>query len=896
MKKRVLFSACALAACFTACTNDDFQSAMEGNQNVATEIGETVGADLVSKGMTITVQDGEADTRMGASGNFTNGDIIGLAAYNLNEAGKYGNTQNQSDWNSSNANRDKKIYNIPSFETEDNGATWTTMANIYQGPYFAYYPWSRKGFQEEMVVTPNEPAQTGAFASDRYTNRFQLSAQDFIASGDGVTADGALAWDFCLVSPLNQYAVVLAPNAYITGSNYLAAMYITSMTVNTNAKGGVIATKATINPHLIPHVVRDLVTREIITKDTRDAMDDAAVLANNNKSYLEVGAGDWATSVTTSMGDSKYFTLAGGENLHQIRVFSFPIKQALSWNNGGAYSPDVVFVVKGNQGTWKLGEFKVDADQADSHTLIENLKKLYGNDAEWSMTKILRNQETGAPKALTSAGSMSAVLTPQNFTPATDNITEVAQWNDLVNLIDALTGEGGKYQAGEEVTFTLGGNLSFTGNIATPKNGVKIELVTNGNSLTINGTSEWPENLIADKNDNIVVAAGAVLKVGAAGTATVGKKIELDAAITNNGTIYAGALASISTKDSKALNNTNGTVFVEFGAYVYPSVDAPVGEIAFEVKDSEQETMGNINTLIQTDDKLFSEQNEYAYVNTLYIGTEEAQVTLDLNALAKPGDDGNRYETKPTDPQYLLPLDKIDIVLVNGKVVYKKDDAHYNVKNVISRSGKNEIRDVIPLGNITVEEGSVLTIESDEVYGTYSNEDKDLKLPAEDATITNYGTLNVTTSVETVDINNMSYETSVINVESDEHIWYSGTYVQDGEAKGVIVRNPNVPTPSLSVEAHAVIDAYEECVNAPDIDTSSEEKFLESLMSFVNRLGAQDNWVSVKFYNAFKVWYNAQYGVSLSGTVGTDAQAITSQMLRNFEKDGALGQWNFSYE
>ncbi|MCL1615005.1 hypothetical protein M3090_01085 [Bacteroides sp. ET71] len=894
MKKRVLFSACALAACFTACTNDDFQSAMEGNQNVATEIGETVGADLVSKGMTITVQDGEADTRMGASGNFTNGDIIGLAAYNLNEEGKYGNTQNQSDWSSSNANQDKKIYNIPSFETEDNGATWTTMANIYQGPYFAYYPWSRKGFQEEMVVTPNEPAQTGAFASDRYTNRFQLSAQDFIASGAGVTADGALAWDFCLVSPLNQYAVVPAPNAYITASDYLKAMYITSMTVNTNAQGGVIATKATINPHLIPHVVRTMYG-DIDTEATREAMDKAAVLTTDNSSpYLIVS--DWATSVTTSMGDSKYFTLAGGENLHQIRVFSFPIKQALSWFNGVAYSPDVVFVVKGNQGTWKLGEFKVDADQADSQTLIENLKKLYGNNAEWSMTKILRNQQTGAPKALVSAKSMSAVLTPQNFTPATDNITEVAQWNDLVNLIDALTGEGGKYKAGQEVTFTLGGNLSFTGNIATPKNGVKIELVTNSNSLTINGTSEWPENLIADKADNIVVAADAVLKVGAAGTATAGKKIELDATITNNGTIYAGALASISTQDSKALDNTDGTVFVEFGAYVYPSGDATVGEIAFEVKDSEQETMGNINTLIQTDNTKFADQNEYAYVNTLYIGTEEAQVTLDLNAKAKDEDPGDRYETATTPAQYLLPLDLIDIVLVNGKVVYKKGDANDNVKNVISRSGKNEIRDVIPLGNITVEEGSVLTIESDEVYGTYSNEDKDLVLPAEDATITNYGTLNVTTSVETVDINNMNYDTSVINVDPDEHIWYSGTYVQDGQTKGDIVRNPKVPIPSLSAEAHAVIDAYEECVKADDIDTSSEEKFLESLMSYVKRPGALDTWVSVKFYNAFKNWYKAQYGVSLSGTVGNDAQDITSLMLKNFEKDGALGQWNFSYE
>lgn len=882
MKKRVLFSACVLAACFTACTNDDFQSAMEGNQNVATEIGETVGADLVSKGMTITVQDGEADTRMGASGNFTNGDIIGLAAYNLNKAGEYGNTQNQSDWSSSNVNQDKKIYNIPSFETEDNGATWTTMANIYQGPYFAYYPWSRKGFQEEMVVTPNEPAQTGAFANDRYTNRFQLSAQDFIASGAGVTADGALAWDFCLVSPLNQYAVVPAPNAYITASDYLKAMYITSMTVNTNAQGGVIATKATINPHLIPHVVRDF-AGDIITTDTRDAMDAAAVLANNNKSYLVVDAGDWATSVTTSMGDSKYFTLAGGENLHQIRVFSFPIKQALSWFNVVAYSPDVVFVVKGNQGTWKLGEFKVDATQEASQTLIDNLKKLYGNDAEWSMTKILRNQQTGAPKALTSATSMSAVLTPQNFTPATDNITEVAQWNDLVNLIDALTGEGGKYKAGDEVTFTLGGNLSFTGNIATPKNGVKIELVTNNNNnLIINGTSEWPENLIVDKADNIIVAAGAVLKVGAAGTATAGKEIELDATITNNGTIYAGALASISTKDSKALDNTNGTVFVEFGAYVYPSDDATVGEIAFEVKDSERETMGNINTLIQTDDEVFSEQNEYAYVNTLYIGTEEEQVTLDLNALAKPGDDGNRYETKPTAPQYLLELDMIDIVLVNGKVVYKKGDANDNVKNVISRSGNNEIRDIIPLGNITVEEGSVLTIESDEVYGASGAEDKDLVLPAEDATIENFGTLNVTTSVETVNIYNRDYDTSVINVDADEHIYYTGEYVQDGQTKGDIIRDPSAAQPTYTEEAQAVIDAFNTYVTvAGDGQKYSLAEVVEKINAFDDsQLFAGTNSAG-KLYVALSEWMESTTGVglSMSGTATT----LTVAMFEGFQ-------------
>ena len=52
MKTKVLLSACALSACFIACTNDEYMTE-QTNAGTVTESGEIVGADLVSKGMNI---------------------------------------------------------------------------------------------------------------------------------------------------------------------------------------------------------------------------------------------------------------------------------------------------------------------------------------------------------------------------------------------------------------------------------------------------------------------------------------------------------------------------------------------------------------------------------------------------------------------------------------------------------------------------------------------------------------------------------------------------------------------------------------------------------------------------------------------------------------------------
>lgn len=879
MRKKVLFSACALAACFAACTNDDFQSTVEGNNNqVATEIGETVGADLVSKGMTMTIQNGEADTRMTDTGSFSEGDIVGLAAYNLRKTGEYGQTQNRSTWEANTDNGDKVIYNIPSFETED-GYNWTTMANIYQGAYYAYYPWTRDGFQREMTITPNEPYQTGAFGDDRYANRFQISAQDFIEAGEGINSStGELKWDFCLISPLNQFAVVPNPNDYITTNDYLKAMYITSMTVKTNASAPVIVTKGTVYPQRIPHVIRT-VEGDINATATRTAMYDALESMDATTSYITYISKDLADEITTSMGaegsESTYFTLVGGKNLHQIRVFMFPIIKALQFD-AYDYRPSVEFVVKGKEGPWPLGTFTVDRDQAASATLIDNLKKMFSDDAKWSMTKILLNDK-GNPKALSSADEMSAYLTPQNFAPAVDNITGASQWTDLVNLIDALTGEGGKYQSGDKVTFTLGGDVDFRGDIPTPKNGVEIVLATGPHTLTIKGTSNWPANLITDKEDNITVDQNAVLNIGMDEDAddTNDPEVTVYASITNLGTINAGGNAVISNGTDKSLDNSdsNAMVVIRYGALVYPA-DKQHGVIAYRVADTEPATIGKVNTLIETE--VNSGQNvNYAHVNTLIIALSEEGV-FDLNADATPTS-GDNYN--PSQERQLRNLTDIDIRLEGGKVAYT-GGKYVKVNNVYNVSGNGTIQDIEPQGNIEVW-GGQLSINTDAAV-LYNPNGKDLEL--------NYGSTVELRADTRLDVNTDIYTTYVVNA-SGATIDLSDAVIYLPTRNNYSHNNGTLSGGDLQIVGASQADAVKESFNAlrkAGYGESDMTSFLTAMngdaIKYANDATHKDEMIAasyVGFYNRFNAWLEVIGRVPYDKTKG---EKITAADLTTFEE------------
>ena len=889
MKKRVLFSACALAACFAACTNDDFQTVKENA--VVNEAGEVIGADLVSAGMTISSFGDKAPATRASVGEngvqWDANDETGLAWFQYDPA--ITAAQDKDSWyNTASGSMSNECSIFANHRFAYQGATgWQTVTDVYAGSYFAYWPYAKLGGAVPKEVSANQEIPQTADFRDEYLNKaLRMSGQDFIEKND-VDEESVLQKQFYLFPMVNVIGVVATPDANIN-NDYLKGMEITKMTINAGGdEKAVFVDGGTIVPRVLPKAVKVVPGMGYVQKSEGEMRTEMEEVAAN----ATATAGTNLLYQPTAASSQLYTDIDADFNLaaaHTLRAFAFPIQEGVSYLTNQYPSIDVTVSSTTPGADWILGTFHVTNNTQNS-PVIANLKDMLDADKEGETNSWIKNiMGDDSWRIASSEKNMTAMLNVDDFTPATtlatgNTIDSEAEWNDMVALVNALK-EAGKANF-TEVEFELGDNVTLNNEIQAPDD-VKIVLnTTDAYTLTVNGPAvEWPANLVTDKSDKVVVADGATLNVGVVEPGTEAPEIILNATIENNGTIYAGAKASISTQDSKALDNTNGTVFVEYGAYVYPSTEATVGEIAFEVKDNALETMAEINTLIQKDNSVFNEQNEYAYVNTLYVGTEDAQVTLDLNAQSKKEIEGDRYETEDTPAEYLLSLKNIDIVLVNGAVVYIPNSIqnYMEVKNVISRKGVNVMQDVIPQGNIDIENGSELTIKS-EIYDAFGN-DKDLELPAADATIDNKGKLVVTTTINTVNIINDVYKQSNTDVEPDETIWYTGTYTQGGTATGNILRKVEDPVSyeNLSTEAKAVVDAFKEFAD----DVKEQEGSCDNFQALVDwwknnkSNNPNDQWTAVIFYKALSTWFGS-VGLPTLDTLNYEDISVT--MFETFE-------------
>lgn len=868
MRKRVLFSACALAACFAACTNDDFQQDAQNSAKVPVDGQEVIGADLVAQGMTIvpTILDGDNATTRVMDGKWEGGDSFGLAWYNFSTSGIKA-TQSSSDyWSGSNWNyTDNNIYANHRFILEGN--SFVTYTDVYQGAYFVYFPYKRLGETTPKTISINEGIpQTGTFAWERQNQLLHISAQDFVEKSD-VDEEGKLEKDFFMTPAANALGVVATPNEAISGSEYLSKMIITKMEIKANGSNNeVFVDGGVLRPRQIPKVEYLPLSTQIDEKATREALDAAAAKStdpNNNSQgdYLEQQT-TATSSVVTNINAN--FNLA---NDNTLRAFIFPIQKGVTYNANEYPEVDITVSRTKGDGTedYALGTFNVN--NGNSKVLIDNLKSFLdatNASADMSLTKIMRIN--GVMQWPCSVDNMTANLTVNDFTPATSNITSVPQWNDLVALVNALKAAGKKDF--NEVTFKLGADLYFDDEIAAPE-GVKIILDTNSHKLVVNsGVVDWPSNIVlnaANTTTKIVVADGATLRVGI----ELEEEIVLNAtSITNNGTIEAGAEASISTATGKALDNTNGTVIVDFGAYVYPSKSETTGVIAYEVEDNSVTTMGNINTLIALQGA--SGQVEYAQVNTLILING---VELDLNAMASEAEDNGRYE-ESIPAGYLASLENIDIIMRGGTIIckdIKNEKLNSMVKNITVESGENTIYDVRPQGNITVGEEGTLTIES-RVYPYVGN--TDLKLN-DNALIDNNGTLKVNTSVYTKDFDN---ETGHVIVATGETLWYTGVYTQGGIAEGYVLKKYADPTTyeDLSDKAKSVVTTFN--TYAESISATSFEELCNDWTT--KKSSPSERWGSTKFYKALSDWFTS---VGLPALSTSPYQDLSVTMFETFQ-------------
>ena len=802
MKKKILFSACALAACFGACTNEDILT--EQTVNSGADNSAVVGADLVSKGMNIVLS-GDAETRA-INGAWEDKDEFGLAWYNYTKAS--GNTgifgeQNKDvwalgadyAWNS--LVEDDKIYANHLFSYNGDTHKFKTMSDIYQGAYFLYYPFASQSNATGVTaktISVNGEEQTGNFEYERFNKALHISAQDFI-SVDDVKEDHILTKEFVLSPAVNVFKVKATAGEEIKGEsenvNFFKGLAIKEMTINAGEGKNVFATEATLFPLYIPHVVRDAVTGDIKTNETIEALDAAANIAmkgahgNGQRSYLKVTTE--SNLLTTTINND--YTIANiGEEGNEIRAFAFPISDNVTYGTNEA--PVVTITVGSKDKTYALGTFTIAGDK---NTLFnENLKKAFANDI---LTKILRNNRDQWIFA-----NLDATLSLSEFTPLTNNIKSEEQWNDLVKVYDALTDMGVKFTT--TPVFTLGADVTFkgtNGTIATPKN-VNIALTAYPYTMTIDaqGTISWPKHLLTNSTSVNTEKKETTQNVG---MEEGDPEIVINSDVRNNGIINVGPKATLGQKDNGNKVTNNNRIVVKYGAYVYPATGVE-GIIAYRMEDDNE--VARINKLMLP--TAVAENKGIASINTLII---PQGITLNLDAkITELGDEGDRYEEDDqTINEPLKDLVNITIELEGGTIentVYGESGEHNTVKAIIAKDGATSKMIDVQTSNITIEKGT-LTIDA----VTYPLIGKHA-LNNVKTILNQAGTkLNVATTVHANTVQNYG----TIDVE-DLYTLYYGTLSQvnaegeRGSSVGNVKPEPVDPTPSYDELTQAVIDSF----------------------------------------------------------------------------------------
>ena len=870
MKQKFLIGACALAACLGACTNDEFLTEQNASSNV--ENGAVVGADLVSHGMNIVVNEG-AGTRA-INGSWENTDQFGMGwyLYQLSpndgvEASQDYDIWNDGSWDTKGLN--DNLYANHKF-TYNNGS-FVASSDVYQGAYFLYYPFasqsSENGIQSKTIKV-NAAEQTGNFAYERFNQALHLSAQDFISADDVMDNGEVLTKEFVLSPAVNVFGVKATAEAGIEGEteniNFFKNLNIVKMTIDAGENKNVFASEATLRPLYIPHVKRT--AGEIDGAETVEVLDEAAALAlqgveypNENENGLRSYLFDATMSNELTTEVRNDYTIANaGTDENRIRAFAFPIKEKVT------YAADEAPEVKVRVGKWaaeptvhntyELGEFTIAGDE--NKTFNENLVKAFSEDI---LTKIIRNSA-----GEWSYANLDATLLLDQFQPLTNDIKSEEQWNDLVKVYDALTEMGVKFET--TPVFKLGDDVTFkgvNGTIATPEN-IDIKLESYPYVMTIDNAEEeiaWPENLLTDGSSVVTVAEGTTLNVG-----LDDEEINILSEVRNYGLINAGPKAALGSQDGQKVENYN-RIIIKYGAYVYPKTNME-GVIAYRLEADNE--VAKINKLMLT--TAAANNKGIASINTLIV---PEGITLDLDAkITEAGEENDRYEADDQDVNDPLNnLDDITIELEGGTVTnttYGTNASNHNcVKAVIAVKGETSKMVDVQTTEITVKEGK-LTIDAIEYELTGKHALTGVK------NITNNASLNVLTNVEVENIMNYGQ----IDVVAEKKMTYSTlnqTNPETGE-RGSFTGNVVPEEPEVDVTRQNVIDAWEAYA---EVRANGKNGAFEKYSEVVDNLKSYgSSQYQAAFLTALNTW------LSEHGQKEVTSETITEETLKLFESFG----------
>ena len=747
MKTKFLLSAVALTAAFTACNNEELPSSADKDLSVSEEI---VGANLVSKGGSISI--GDAESRVNANG-WEDTDKLALAWYNIED--KVLDVQDIAHWPKTTGTLDPNVYANHLFVQNEEGK-FVTNSNIYQGAHFIYFPYAYSGKPGIMHVDVNNKPQTTAWNSDALNNALYVSAQDFIAEEDVDAKTGRLAKDFYITPAVNTLKVNVTPEQGIVANDFLKTLEISKLYIwNQDA---VFRTNADINPNFIP----------TIQKDAEGEFSQELTYAKLKTNLADAFVNSTPSSTIETIIDAD-FTLA---NANSLRAFTLPTETP---SNPKSYT-ELHVHVKANgvqEGvSYDMGKFVVvegpvaDGGSADK-TNNENIAKLQNALYDNTLPYYLHNNINNGVN-LSSLG-ININLLASEF-KADYTISNLEEWNLTVDLVDALNSLS-VIKVKPEFTLTGAVNVTEGETIKVPVHGLTID--TSDPEAKVSFETDYTVDAalgaIFDQADKLEVLPGAAL--------TLVDNATLKADIHNDGVINVGYKATLGDKEVGAnkVDNEHGRINVVYGSYVY-TVTGKNGTIAYAVQANEYAY--KLNNLMSSTTGTNVLGN--AYVNTLVVNEG-----IELNLSNVDGDTpaSDPYINNAVAGASILPsyLKNTTIELVGGTLTAASTKAVVKDIKVLASTRASIIKDVDVLGDLTVAKGANVTIDA---AGVANKATASIK-----GNLKNEGTVTVNVSiVVNKNVYNEKKNQSIISVLGKEVLWYKTNYYQGGMAKGDILK------------------------------------------------------------------------------------------------------------
>lgn len=702
---KLLLSALVVSGIFASCAKEEITIAPE-NQNQ-----EFVGAELIGSNIAVNFQV-EGTTKV-TNGDWDSNDLLGLGwvvktSYSAEQKAEENYEPDQSE-----------LYANHMFQQNAAGQM-VSKGNIYKGWHFGYYPFKYQESLGSVLQVPFNTEQKAKGGEDeRKSTALHLSPLRFL---DASLLDATYQFKEGLDMPMyNVYKTInvnITPSEEFTGDPVLSNLKIESIKLKVAGQNIFPSCSTlTIDPTaLAPFEVAKDAEDAVIKVNGIPQVDAAKTKKAFYKSVQEDGvlgsSINKVDNITTEIANDA-IKLDGKQTL---RIHTLPAATSVI-----ADTTCVEFTIEVEGGIFTIGytagEFEAGANLKDwqitNNAAIRKLLNNYNTAKAANMTGYYTNYGTDGKYLLPGVG-LELALAPETFEPDFTAIKSETEWNAAVAVVNRLGKKSATFKIAKN---TQGENWKFE-DIDNDGNLINLPTVTGFTKLTVDATGEdiilakegnWPVSTAFEVNTNVVVEKDL--------TVTGAMKVANDKEIINNATIKAGAASSIGVKDTGCkLDNTNGRVVVEYGAYVYPAPDKN-GVIAYVVEDASPASIVKINTLLNH----VGANTQLANVNTLIVKT-----ILNLNASAVAGVTGDdRYNTNlgAVPAQYLTSLHNVDIELDNGTLITSATGTNQSVKNVVAVSGTNSIIDITlgyqaggPQigGNINVNKNAILNINSAE--------------------------------------------------------------------------------------------------------------------------------------------------------------------------------------